>query len=166
MDDYIVRATASGNKATIIKDVGVGAIDMQAALFETKKGATIKVLRSSVATRRPAVCAYSIYGTKGFLETGRTGYDNIGLRYFEGIDGKNGRQIAVSSSDIDAPKKALLGGHGTSEFSLVHDFLDAIERNTRPPIDYVKAMDMTVPGLIAHEAAMKGGVWLDVPRLI
>ncbi|MBI5725514.1 MAG: Gfo/Idh/MocA family oxidoreductase [Planctomycetes bacterium] len=166
MDDYIVRATASGSKATIIKDVGIGAIDMQVALFETKKGATIKVLRSSVATRRPAACAYSIYGTKGFLETGRTGYDNIGLRYFEDIDNKNGRQIAVSSSDIDAPKEALLGGHGTSEFYLVQDFLDAIENDTPPPIDYVKGMDMTVPGLIAHEAAMKGGVWLDVPRLI
>jgi len=26
-------------------------------------------------------------------------------------------------------------------------------------------MDMTVPGLIAHESAMRGGEWLEVPRL-
>jgi predicted dehydrogenase len=166
MDDYIVRATASGNKATIIENAGPGAIDMQVALFETKKGSTIKVLRSSVAPRHPMMGAYSIYGTKGFLETGRTNYDNIGIRYFEGIDTVNGRNITVSSSEIDVPKVAHLGGHGTSEYYLVSDFLDAIENDRTPPIDYIKGMDMTVPGLIANEAAMQGSVWLDVPRLI
>jgi predicted dehydrogenase len=166
MDDYIVRATASGNRATIIENVGPGAIDMQVALFESKKGSTIKVLRSSVASRHPMMGAYSIYGTKGFLETGRTNYDNIGLRYFEEIDTKSGRNIAVNSSEIDAPKEALLGGHGTSEYYLVSDFLDAIEYDRTPPIDYIKGMDMTVPGLIAHEAAVKGNVWLDVPRFM
>ena len=24
-------------------------------------------------------------------------------------------------------------------------------------------MDLTVPGLVAHESATKGGVWLEVP---
>ena len=44
-------------------------------------------------------------------------------------------------------------------------FLKSIKNDTTPPIDIVRAMDMTVPGLIAHEAAKKGGVWLDVPRI-
>ena len=47
----------------------------------------------------------------------------------------------------------------------MRDFLRAIEEDTTPPIDIVRGMDMTVPGLIAHEAAMKGGVWMDVPRI-
>jgi len=34
----------------------------------------------------------------------------------------------------------------------------------RPPHDVIRAMDYTVPGIVAHEAAMKGGVWLDVPQ--
>lgn len=165
MDDYIVRATASGNRSTMIDPPTIGNIDAQVALFETNKGATIKVLRSSVALRHPALCTYGIYGDKGFLESGRTGYDNIGRRYFDGIDPEDGRNIAVSSSNIDAPKESQLGGHGSSEYYLVRDFLKSIEENTTPPIDVVRAMDMTVPGLIAHEAAMKGGIWLDVPRL-
>jgi hypothetical protein len=33
----------------------------------------------------------------------------------------------------------------------------------RPPLDVTKAMDMTVPGICAHEAAMTGK-WVDVPR--
>jgi len=28
----------------------------------------------------------------------------------------------------------------------------------------VKSIEMTVPGLVAHESALKGGVWLDVPQ--
>ena len=66
---------------------------------------------------------------------------------------------------MNAPKEARAGGHGTSEFYLVRDFLKAIETDTDPAIDIVRAMDMTVPGLIAHEAAKKGGVWMDVPRI-
>ena len=165
MDDYVVRATASGNRSTMLEPATIGNIDIQVALFETKKGATIKVLRSSVALRHPSLCTYSILGTKGFLESGRTGYDNIGRRYFSETDPDEGRAIAVSSSELDAPEGANAGGHGTSEYYLVRDFLNAIENDTTPPIDIVRGMDMTVPGLIAHEAAMKGGVWLDVPRI-
>lgn len=164
MDDYIVRCTASGRHSSM-EPATIGNIDIQVALFETSKGATIKLGRSSVALRHPALCDYSIIGTKGFLEGSRTGYAGAGRRYFEGIDKPEGEIIALHSSDINAPKEAQLGGHGTSEYFLVRDFLQSIKNDTTPPIDIVKAMDMTVPGLIAHEAAMKGGVWLDVPRI-
>ncbi len=165
MDDYVVRCTASGSQSRSFENKTIGNIDMQVGLFETAKGATIKVLRSSVALRHPSIGGYSIYGTGGFLESSREGYDGVGLRYFSDLDPDAGRKIAISSSDIDAPKEAQEGGHGTSEYYLVRDFLKCIEEDTTPPIDIVRAMDMTVPGLIAHEAAMKGGVWLDVPRI-
>ena len=135
---------------------------MQVALFRTKNGATIKVLRSSVATRKTPLCAYSIYGTKGMVETGRTSYTNTGLRYIEGEDEKC-VPIDISPADPNAPEEAKLGGHGTSEYYLVRDFLDSIIYDKKPGVDIVRALDMSVPGLIAHEAAMKGGVWLDIP---
>ncbi len=161
-DDYIVRCTGSGNKATILQHEGDGFIDMQVGLFQTKKGATIKVLRSSVATRKTPLCAYSVYGTKGLLETGRTGYNNTGLCYIEGEDDAC-VPMTVSTTDPNAPEEAKLGGHGTSEYFLVRDFLDSIENDTVPPIDIVRALDMSVPGLIAHDAAKAGGKWLDIP---
>lgn len=164
MDDYIVRCTASGNQSTL-EPATDGNIDMQVALFETSKGATIKLLRSSVALRHPALSSYNIIGTKGFLESSRTDYEGIGRRYFSEQDPVSGYPIAINISDMDAPKEATAGGHGTSEYYLVRDFLNSITNDTTPPIDIVRAMDMTVPGLIAHEAAKKGGIWLDVPRL-
>ena len=59
--------------------------------------------------------------------------------------------------------QARAGGHGTAEYALVQDFLAALEAGRKPPLDEVRAMDLTVPGLIAHESAMSGGNWLDVP---
>ncbi|MBQ3956540.1 MAG: Gfo/Idh/MocA family oxidoreductase [Clostridia bacterium] len=161
-DDYIVRCTASGNRKTVLNHEGDGFIDMQVGLFQTKKGATIKVLRSSVAARKTSLCAYSVYGTKGVLETGRTEYNNTGLRYIEGEDDAC-VPVTISTTDPNAPEEAKLGGHGTSEYFLVRDFLDSIENDTTPPVDIVRALDMSVPGLIAHEAAKKGGVWMDIP---
>ena len=35
----------------------------------------------------------------------------------------------------------------------------------QPPVDVVRACDFTIPGLIAHESAMKGGEWCDVPLM-
>lgn len=164
MDDYIIRCTCMGKDVNIIPNVGVGAIDVQVALFETSRGVIIKVLRSSVLSRKPALCHYELYGTKGFIENGLEEYDNEGYTYFEDQD-EISKPMTCSSSDPDAPKEALLGGHGTSEYYIVRDFIRSIESDTTPPIDVIRAMDMTVPGIIAHEAAMKGNIWLDVPRL-
>ena len=164
MDDYITKATCVGKYVNIIPDVGVGAIDYQVALFQTSKGATIKVLRSSVLTLKPPLCHYQLYGTKGYIENGNYGYNSTGRSYYQGED-EEAKEMVCISSDPNAPEVAKLGGHGTSEYYIVSDFINSIENNTKPTIDILRAMDMTVPGIIAHEAAMKGNVWLDVPRL-
>jgi hypothetical protein len=71
--------------------------------------------------------------------------------------------MPVPLSDPDLPESARAGGHGTAEYCLVQDFLRSLEQGEKPRIDEVRGMDMTVPGLIAHESAMRGGEWLDVP---
>jgi predicted dehydrogenase len=162
-NDYIVKATGSGKKANIIPNLGPGAINMQVALFETKKGVIIKLLRSSVVSREPLLGFYSVYGTKGFLETGREGYDTKGRIYFEDED-KEAREVDCFMSDPNAPEETKTGGHGTSEYYLLQDFINCIDNNTKPPIDIVKALEMTIPGIIAHQAVIKGNVWFDVPH--
>ncbi|MEA4832035.1 MAG: Gfo/Idh/MocA family oxidoreductase [Oscillospiraceae bacterium] len=161
LDDYIVRGTASGTGVNIIENVGPGAIDMQCALFETSKGATIRLLRSSVSPRQPALCGYAVYGSKGFIET--DSYTSTrARRYFEGID-EGGVDYNCLASDPNASEQLRAGGHGTCEYYLISTFIDDILYDRKPAIDVVKALDMTLPGLIAHEAAMKGGVWMDIP---
>lgn len=164
MDDRIVKAsgvTSGFNKMPEYKD-HPGFLDIEVGLFRTKKGSIVKILRSQVPSR-PHMVWYSLYGTKGHLENQRDRGD--GLYYVEGeMDkGKGGEEFPCPVVDPNAPEEAKQGGHGTSEYYMIRDFLDAVEKKTRPPIDVIRSMDFTVPGIIAHESAMKGSQWMDVP---
>lgn len=160
--DRVIRACGAGDSRRILPEGDVGGIDIQVALFETKKGALIKLLRSSVAPRKPALHYYTLQGTKGFIESSRRGIPGTGMLYAEGeTDGP--QEIEVAIIDASLPEEARAGGHGTAEFALVQDFLSALESGRKPPLDEARAMDLSVPGLIAHQSAATGGGWLDVP---
>lgn len=168
MNDRIVAVAcvAAGNRIT--GDPAPGFIDMEVALCKTASGAVIKLLRSQVARREPPLHAYSLYGTKGFLEHDHSsGHGDVtGRLYIEGEhDARPGFEvIACRQSDPDAPPEALSGGHGTTEYFLVREFIDAVVANARPPIDAVRAVEFTAPGILAHESAERGGAWVDVPQ--
>ncbi len=170
MDDRVVAACGShaGFHRRGDQSDHPGFLDMQVALFRTAKGKLIKILRSQVAPRYPHLVWYCLYGTKGYVENGRFDTDGgQGRLFIEGEDdpAAGARAIDCSRSDPDAPEAARLGGHGTSEYYLIRDFLDALESGTPPPIDAARAMDFTVPGIVAHESSITDGNWRDVPLL-
>ena len=175
MDDRIVQATGAHAGYGIVPNRGPSCLNMEVGLFKTQKGALIKMLRSQVALREPPIHFYSLYGTRGVVENSRTGRSRAGLLYTEEDCGKQrehwmtvryGGYMVIDCPEADpkAPPEAFGGGHGTIEYYLVRDFIDTLENGSiRPPIDVIKAMDMTVPGICAHEAAMSEGKWVDVP---
>jgi predicted dehydrogenase len=55
-------------------------------------------------------------------------------------------------------------GHGGSHSFLTHEFIDAVLHDRRPVIDVYEALAYTVPGIIAHESALKGGELMDIPQ--
>lgn len=165
MKDRIVKAcglTTGFTKMPKYKK-HLGFLDFEIGLFKTQKGAVIKILRSQVVSR-PHMVWYSVFGTKGHLENGRLNEE--GLTFIEGeMDKHHPKTTPATIVDPNAPEEAKKGGHGTSEYFMIRDFLKAMKTGARPPIDAVKAADMTIPGLIAHESAMQGGKWLDVPLM-
>lgn len=165
MKDRIVKAcglTTGFNKLPKFKR-HIGFLDFEIGLFKTQKGSVIKILRSQVVSR-PHMVWYSIFGTKGHLENGRLNEE--GLTFIEKeMDKHHPKTVPATVVDPNAPEEAKQGGHGTSEHYMIRDFLRAAQNGTRPPIDAVKAADMTIPGLIAHQSAMQGGKWLDVPLM-
>jgi len=70
----------------------------------------------------------------------------------------------LSISHPRAPAGATVGGHGTCEYYMVTDFLEAIREDRNPPIDIDFAMDMTLPGICAHLSAEQGGQPVPVPN--
>ncbi len=167
MDDRVVQVTAADSGYGIVENRGPSCLNMEVALCKTQKGAVIKILRSQVALREPPIHHFMLYGTKGVVENERTGgwTGSRGKLYIEEemAETDHYQIIDCPNSDPDAPAEAQGGGHGTTEYYLVRDFVDAVKANVRPPLDVIKATDMTVPGIIAHEAAMSGSGWLDVP---
>jgi predicted dehydrogenase len=166
MDDRIVKATGlHSGKQQFPDQEGLGFLDMEVGLFQTEKGAVIKILRSQVVQRHPELIFYTLYGTNGFVENGRSGGwgTTTGQLFIKG-EMAEAQSLECSPVDQDAPKEALAGGHGTSEYFMVRDFIDALDRDAPPPIDILRALDFTAPGICAHEAAMRGGIWIDVPR--
>jgi len=55
------------------------------------------------------------------------------------------------------------GGHDGSQPFLTHEFIDALVTHRRPAIDICEALAYTVPGIIAHQSALQGGEWMEVP---
>jgi predicted dehydrogenase len=168
MEDRITQACCLNTGYNIMPPLGKGCADMQVALFRTEKGAVIKLLRSSVCAREPGMHFFVLYGTKGSVENSRDGgwKDEKGKLYIEGeMDREAGwQEIDCPHSDPAAPPEAHRGGHGTSEYYLVRDFIDALISGQRPPIDVVRAMDFTLPGLCAEISDQRGGQWVDVPH--
>ncbi len=140
-----------------------GFLDMEVGLFHTEKGKVIKILRSQTPVRAHMVW-YCLYGTKGSVENGRL-HEDGGMLYIPKEMGpeKKAQTPKYSVVDPDAPEEAKEGGHGTSEYFMIRDFIDAVKNNTNPPIDIVRAIDFTVPGILAHQSALAGGKMLDVP---
>ena len=54
-------------------------------------------------------------------------------------------------------------GHGGSAAFLSAEFIDALVEGREPTVDLYESLAMTVPGIVAHESALKGGEQLDVP---
>ena len=164
MNDRVTKACGTHSGYGILPNVGVGALNMEVGLFKTQKGAAIKILRSSVAHREPPMHYYSLYGTKGFVETDRSGgWSGENGKLFIEAEMEHYEVIPCPHTDPTARGDQLLGGHGSAEFYLVRDFLDAIDAGVKPPIDVVRAMDFTLPGICAHESAMNESGWVDVP---
>ena len=137
--------------------------DSEVALFQTEDGATLKVLASFRVAREPAFHYYSLYGTRGCLESQRPP-DALRTNAFFG-DGTEQQmvQLALGHNDPNAPRGADAGGHGTAEYYMVRDFLESIRCNLPPPIDIGAALDMSVPGLCAHQSALQNGSPVDIP---
>lgn len=55
-------------------------------------------------------------------------------------------------------------GHEGSHAFITHEFIDALIHNRRPAVDVIEALSYTVPGIIAHESSLRGGVTMKIPQ--
>ena len=124
--------------------------DSEVALFQTSEG----------GSARMSVC----WGMRG--SAGETGL----------VHGELGRMNGTSFSpeedrpnlpDLSKPPLPLgmdAGGHDGSHGYLTNEFVTALLENRTPLINIALSLNMTVPGIIAHQSALKDGELLTVPQ--
>ena len=55
-------------------------------------------------------------------------------------------------------------GHEGSHTFLTHEFVDALIHNRRPAVDVYESLAYTVPGIVAHQSALKNGELMKIPQ--
>ncbi len=99
------------------------------------------------------------FGTKGAL-------------YSPGSGGQPYR-LQVEGETIDAlpdywpmvpPKMRYDSGHGGSHPFLTNEFITALLEDREPAINLYEALAFCVPGIVAHQSALKGGEQLVIPQ--
>ena len=133
---------------------GVVHTDLESGLFETERGATVR-LTNGFTLAHPFSLCYSVVGTKGSAKVLR-GPADVGVWYSDeaGHDGAWQRMPAEAWSRPD-------GRDDTA--AMVDDFVRSILDGAPPPLDVHGSMDATLPGLVGHLSAARGGVKMDVP---
>ncbi|MBM3457490.1 MAG: Gfo/Idh/MocA family oxidoreductase [Armatimonadetes bacterium] len=139
-----------------------GTLDFGVGLFQTDRNVPIRIFCAFGIAREPSYHAFTVYGTRGCLERPRQKDET--LAYFEEIPEMTGMAtLPLGIRHARAPAHATAGGHGTAEWAMVRAFLDAIEEGRPSPIDVHAGLAMTLPGLCAHESALRGGMPIEIP---
>lgn len=114
-------------------------------------GSEIALFRTSEGGMSRMAVTWDIKVASG--ERGRV----YGQKYEEG---------PVNISRPPLPPEVSGGGHGGSHGYLMSDFVDAILRDRKPSVDVVQALNMTVPGIVAHQSALRGGELMKIPQYV
>ena len=157
LDDRCTQAIGLSTGSRTHPELGVH--DMEVALFQTERGVPVKILCGFAICRDPAFHWQVFYGTEGVIENGRPPDDSA--KMFQ----KGNRSMREIEADVSDPdlKSAATGGHGTSEMLLVDDYLKAVRGEGPNRIDVYKGLEMSAPGICAHESALKGGIPVEIP---
>lgn len=117
------------------------------AMFRTNEGG---MSRMAVSWDTPG------FGTESGRVRGQKGsyYDN-----FQGLT-----ENLPDLNRPPLPPKVKPGGHGGSHGYLMNEFVLSILDDRKPWIDITMSLNMTVPGIVAHMSALKGGELMKIPQ--
>lgn len=130
-------------------------------------GATVKSLHGNLK-REPGSIWYSIYGTKGMMESDRwhESVNRVHL-YREGHDQSDTAVSYRPKAAVETRLSRQTSGHGGGDFYTMHFFLEKILG--RPAgansIDVYQALDMSMPGILAYRSICQGNSPQTVPDL-
>jgi len=67
-------------------------------------------------------------------------------------------------SEMLPPNMRHESGHGGSAVFISAEFINALVEDREPVVNVYEALAMTVPGIVAHQSALKDGESMKVPN--
>jgi len=133
-------------------------------LMRTAAGKSV-VVRVDAMSPRPYACDYRVQGTRGVYEFtfGQDTEPRVSLTGDHKWHGGGEFRAKYLSDRLAVPEEARKAGHGSMEYWMMKDWLEALRRGGPMPIDVHAALDMTLPGIVAAESARNHGQVLPVP---
>lgn len=128
------------------------------------------ILRSTHGNLAKNSIWYSMYGTKGRVESAREGTNNGDMfTIFKDLDTRedisNGSVEMIKPSDLLATKAEGLG-HNNSDYYPLHNFIEAINGNKNADIiDVYEALDMALPGILGYYSVLDSNKPYEIPNL-
>jgi predicted dehydrogenase len=120
----------------------------EVALFQTSEGGSSRMLMCK-GIHGLVVERGRVFGEKGWMED--TQYHGAA------------KQLPDTSRP-PLPPGMPAGGHGGSHGPLSNEFILSILEDREPMVNIYEALAMTVPGIIAHQSALKDGETLKIPQ--
>ena len=114
---------------------------------------------------------YSIYGSKGNMESARESAQNgaFDRNYIHADEYSGGYDTTKKDTYLptrEQDEQAKSFGHGTSDFYTMYNFVRKIQGDPAADIiDVYEALDMFLPGLFAYRSVLNGGIPMEIPNL-
>lgn len=173
LDDRITQVAALASDMSLLAPQRGGVFNFT-LLMRTERGRTVKVRVDTVSPRPHQTAYYSLQGTAGCYESWRGLGDSNKVWLADEhepshvSDGAKWHPLSDYAARyipdrLAADEAAKSGGHGTSEFWMMQDFIAAVRGERPSPIDAARALDYSVPGICAQESVAQGGAAIRVP---
>ena len=134
------------------------------ALIKTQKGAVIRILISFDAYT-DFDHNYRVCGTRGHIETDHlTGIDDAhSFANLHSVPDGFKKKTEIPITTVYEGESGD-GGHGGADKKMLADFIACIIENKKPILDVDFGINMTLPGILAHESAVNGGMPIEIPQ--
>ena len=145
--------------------------DLTQTLCQMESGKLIKIRLDCVSNRPHNLTYYSLQGTKGCYEAPRGLGDDHKI-WFKDMNLENDACYFKPLSEYHeylperyrlATEEQKSAGHWGGDFFIVQDFIDAIQKGTKPEIDVYEACEWTAVGLLSELSVMNNARPIDIP---
>ncbi|MCD6395331.1 MAG: Gfo/Idh/MocA family oxidoreductase [Planctomycetes bacterium] len=120
----------------------------EVALFKTSEGGSSRMLMCK-GIHKLVVERGRVFGEHGWMD---------------GAEYHGAMKKLPDTTRPPLPPGMPAGGHGGSHGPLANEFVTSILQDREPMINVYEALAMTVPGVVAHQSALKDGETLKIPQ--